>query len=642
MKNLFSHRAIRSIAIVGAGVLIYKVSGGFPPAVLVTLLQTAMYGGASSGLNQFSLSSPIVLQIVQLWGLVFAWGIILWFAVGELMQLLFPRQTPRKDALLSLSQGTALLDKNVGLIEDEQEEPLAVKTLAVNALDEDEPRAPVERRKRKGADMAPVLVHNYPTYPIPLSARPGNTFELSLPSASVPEERAWEEDLPPMRKSEEEAWKDNLPSIRESEEQVWEEDLPPIRELEERAWEEDLPLIREPEEQSWEEDLPSIREPEEQAWKEEQLSAPEQQSACESGQRLLPAGEPEDDPWETEEPPVARERPGDSSQEWPCLIEDVADLPTLVHQPIVKACEVRASTKQLVDTTPRIHAVSHTGIVRASKPNEDSYWQMSLSRQTLQGETQWLGLFLVADGMGGHSHGKYASSRAIEVIRAHIGPALCDPGKTSADFKELFVESVRQANARLYQENQELGDFRGTTVTGALIVEETRSGETRLFADDASSTHYIAHIVNVGDSRTYRYSPPDSFYRVTRDHSAVERLIEEGALTPEERYTDKRRNEIYRCLGNTPEVEVDVFTVALRPCDRLLLCSDGLWEMVRENDLASLFSTTTDDPEHLTTLLLRSALAGGGRDNITALVVMLPEWASVQTEKSPALTAARC
>jgi serine/threonine protein phosphatase PrpC len=130
-------------------------------------------------------------------------------------------------------------------------------------------------------------------------------------------------------------------------------------------------------------------------------------------------------------------------------------------------------------------------------------------------------------------------------------------------------------------------------------------------------------MVNVGDSRTYQYTQSKGLCRVTRDHSTVERFVEHGVITDEERYTHKRRNEIYRYLGGGEEIEVDTFTIALHATDRLLLCSDGLWEMVRDHELALLLSSS-EEPSTITEQLLQTALTHGGHDNITALVITIP------------------
>src|SRR5207237_3650540 len=164
-----------------------------------------------------------------------------------------------------------------------------------------------------------------------------------------------------------------------------------------------------------------------------------------------------------------------------------------------------------------------------------------------------------------------------------------------------------RANVAVYQRNQQLaGSSMGTTVTAALIVGPE------------------AFVANVGDSRTYLYRPGQGLAQLTRDHSTVAQLVEMGAITRGEIYTHPQRNEIYRSLGASPSVEVDVFRETLQDGDALLLCSDGLWEMVPdEQHLAHVLSSTLVSADYMAERLVQMALAGGGRDNIGLVVVQV-------------------
>ncbi|MBV9228610.1 MAG: serine/threonine-protein phosphatase [Chloroflexi bacterium] len=263
----------------------------------------------------------------------------------------------------------------------------------------------------------------------------------------------------------------------------------------------------------------------------------------------------------------------------------------------------------------RADGVSHTGIVRMHRPNEDSYLHLTATRHSPRGP-QAAGLFLVADGMGGHSCGQYASSMVVEAIRAAMDADLKNPQVSSEDLKNKLVQAVQDANMQLFHENKSAGILCGTTLTGVVLIEQPD------IFDQRYST-YVAHVVNVGDSRTYWHSVDDGFSRITRDHSVVEEMIAHGILAPEDRYTHRDRNKIYRCIGDTLNVDVDVFTITLQTSDRLLLCSDGLWEMVHDDDLASFLALPNIEPSVITSHLLQAALNRGGKDNVTALVVML-------------------
>jgi protein phosphatase len=146
----------------------------------------------------------------------------------------------------------------------------------------------------------------------------------------------------------------------------------------------------------------------------------------------------------------------------------------------------------------------------------------------------------------------------------------------------------------------------GATVTAALIVE----GQ--------------AFIANVGDSRTYLVRD-GKIERVTRDHSLVERLVEMDQITPDEVYEHPSRNLIYRSLGaGHSEVDVDIFIERLQPGDVLLLCCDGLWEMIRDPELLRII-TENEDVEQACDRLISTANANGGEDNITAVLVRCVE-----------------
>jgi PPM family protein phosphatase len=170
--------------------------------------------------------------------------------------------------------------------------------------------------------------------------------------------------------------------------------------------------------------------------------------------------------------------------------------------------------------------------------------------------------------------------------------------------EDSLKAAVRQANRAIISYGEEQSGARGLgcTVTSALIQDDQ------------------AFIVNVGDSRTYLLRNGE-LTSLTRDHSLVQRLVEEKQITPDDVYTHPQRNLIYRSLGaGHKSVEPDVFHQTLQHGDTLLLCSDGLWEMVRRQDLISILQQE-DDPQHLCDRLIDMANDHGGEDNITAVVV---------------------
>ncbi len=182
---------------------------------------------------------------------------------------------------------------------------------------------------------------------------------------------------------------------------------------------------------------------------------------------------------------------------------------------------------------------SDPGIKRKYKPNEDNlfaaHWQREANTEAVP-----FGLFVVADGMGGHANGQDASRSAIQTIIDFMLPKLSktvDP--QSKDLDQLLANAVQHANLVVHQHNMELRADMGTTVTAALLVGAT------------------AYVSNVGDSRTYLYRPPDGLKKVTNDHSVVASLVEAGIIKPDDIYTHPKRNQIYRSLGEKSSVEVE-------------------------------------------------------------------------------------
>jgi serine/threonine protein phosphatase PrpC len=225
---------------------------------------------------------------------------------------------------------------------------------------------------------------------------------------------------------------------------------------------------------------------------------------------------------------------------------------------------------------------------------------------------------VIADGMGGHANGRDASRLAIHEISSHITPLLLRerraeasplPEATDEDEQEfllnLLMDGVDQANLAIYQQNSTRSSMMGTTIAAAIVVDTT------------------AYIVNVGDSRVYLYRASDGLTQITRDHSAVARLVELGEITRDEIYTHPQRNQIYRCLGEHSTVEMDTFIVPLQPDDILLLCSDGLWEMVRDPAIEEIMATSPHLPTEISEMLVQAALEEGGADNISVVVASL-------------------
>jgi serine/threonine protein phosphatase PrpC len=128
-------------------------------------------------------------------------------------------------------------------------------------------------------------------------------------------------------------------------------------------------------------------------------------------------------------------------------------------------------------------------------------------------------------------------------------------------------------------------------------------------------------VAHVGDSRAYRWNA-EGLEQLTTDHSVVASMIAEGRAAPEELYTHPHRNVVYRCIGDKPTVEVDTDMLPLAPGDRIILCSDGLWEMIRDAGIEDVMLQEAD-PQAAADLLVKHASVAGGEDNISVIVLQV-------------------
>ncbi len=247
------------------------------------------------------------------------------------------------------------------------------------------------------------------------------------------------------------------------------------------------------------------------------------------------------------------------------------------------------------------------GIRRKNRPNEDSIsvTQGVMPSASASTSLKPFVLLLVADGMGGHTHGQEASRLAVQSVVKYVLGSLRSKQMRSEVFLPLLVASVQYANRMVYQRNQEQRANMGTTMTAALVVD---------------TTAYVAH---VGDSRLYLYHQTTGLSQITQDHSVVAALVAAGVIQPEDIYTHPHRNLIYRSLGEKSSVEVDSYAVPLAAGDMLLLCSDGLWEMVHDQQIAAVLTTPVPNPSDTAHALIQAALAGGGEDNVSAIVAQV-------------------
>lgn len=242
------------------------------------------------------------------------------------------------------------------------------------------------------------------------------------------------------------------------------------------------------------------------------------------------------------------------------------------------------------DHQPRLRVGSATDTGRVREHNEDA--------ALAEG-----GVFTVADGMGGHAAGEVASSIVVETLR-ELTTRSTLTGDDVTDQLRLANQRIREAVvARPEQRGM------GTTATGLVLV--TAEGTRRWLA------------FNIGDSRVYRLAE-GQLTRVSVDHSEVQQLVDAGVITEAEARVHPARNVVTRSMGTDSGRHADVWPLPVRAGERFLLCSDGLTNELTDDVLRELLEAH-DDPQATADELVRAAVAAGGRDNVTVVVVAIDD-----------------
>ncbi|NUQ11408.1 MAG: Stp1/IreP family PP2C-type Ser/Thr phosphatase [Gemmatimonadaceae bacterium] len=253
-------------------------------------------------------------------------------------------------------------------------------------------------------------------------------------------------------------------------------------------------------------------------------------------------------------------------------------------------------------------ARSDVGMVRSG--NEDSFF----AHANKQG-----GLFIVADGMGGHAAGEVASEMAVQIVSRE----LTDLHQLVGDApREKVAESIRNANRAIYDRTINESDKQGMGTTVSVLL--------------LAGHHWL--IGHVGDSRVYLLRD-GALSQLTKDHSYVQEQVDAGLLTPEQARYHPYSNVITRCVGAGEEVEADTFSGEFRQGDVFLVCSDGLTGMVDDRRLQQLLLSRAS-AGRIVDALIAEANYRGGLDNVTAVVVQImsmDEADEEKTEEAPAL-----
>jgi serine/threonine protein phosphatase PrpC len=221
----------------------------------------------------------------------------------------------------------------------------------------------------------------------------------------------------------------------------------------------------------------------------------------------------------------------------------------------------------------------------------------------------FFGFLVVADGMGGHESGEVASNLAVRkltegVLKYFYLPTIegRQPGNGNESPAEILQGLVEDVNQAILQEAYQNRISMGTTLTGAVLVGQT------------------AFISHVGDSRLYVLEKSSgSLRQVTHDHSMVQRLVDLGQLSPEDALNSPQRSILYLSLGQKGRIEADVEVISLNDVNYMLLCSDGLWDMIEDHQIEQILRTASG-PADASVALVEAANRAGGADNVTVVV----------------------
>lgn len=242
------------------------------------------------------------------------------------------------------------------------------------------------------------------------------------------------------------------------------------------------------------------------------------------------------------------------------------------------------------------HASAITDVGIARRENEDNFGWRVLDKDTM--------LYAVADGLGGHSDGRLASSLTVDVLGEYLTRRGPDLGKTPDELAASMKAGLDVANRAVFDHRTAKKVEMGSTLTAVLL---------------RGKTLVIGHC---GDSRLYRVTQ-GALSQLTTDHTVAQDLVEAGRLAPEDAHTHRGANILTNTMGADDELDADVIVMTVASGDRLLLCSDGLYNPLRDDGLVAGL-TSWPDRHKTVRRMLRTALNNGSTDNITALLIDVP------------------
>lgn len=218
------------------------------------------------------------------------------------------------------------------------------------------------------------------------------------------------------------------------------------------------------------------------------------------------------------------------------------------------------------------------------------------------------GMFILADGMGGHNAGEVASALAIESIKHALYDVLTPEVIDSeiVDYNDALYEAITYANTEIFEQAQENSEYAGMGTT--LVMSLIHNGK--------------ALIANVGDSRLYVHNN-EELTQLTTDHSLVQEMVDNGYLSEEEAFSAVSRNLITRALGISEEVEVDLIEHEIRAGDVFLICSDGLSDLVVDEEISSILIKHQGNLDDAAKALVEAANSKGGKDNISVILMTM-------------------